>query len=193
MILELENLNTRPATVKAFAKWLKRAYDAIERWQTIELDLCDFDFAAAVTNHASSLARRFGAGDLSAPHATAATHSQALCLLGKLMVWCDQQTISSGGADREVTIREAAELLGVGQKTVTKYVRQGLLIARDAAPPSSARPLWKLPLDAVLELRGGYVALSECSAPASARRESPHLRRPISPCAISSMLRDHRL
>jgi hypothetical protein len=56
----------------------------------------------------------------------------------------------------ELTIREAAEVLGVCQKTVRRYLADGSLIARNAAPLASRRPAWRIPLAVALALRGCY-------------------------------------
>jgi hypothetical protein len=57
----------------------------------------------------------------------------------------------------EVTVRDAAGILGVDPKTVIGYITEGVLPARNIALPSSKRPVWRLKLGDVVELRTGYV------------------------------------
>lgn len=56
----------------------------------------------------------------------------------------------------EVRVRDAAGILGVGVKTVLGYITEGVLPARNAALPSSTRPMWRLKLQDVVEMRTGY-------------------------------------
>src|SRR5207247_1191803 len=56
----------------------------------------------------------------------------------------------------EVTAQAASEILGVSKHTVLRFLEDGLLEWRDAAPPSSARPVYRITLRSVLELRLGY-------------------------------------
>jgi hypothetical protein len=56
----------------------------------------------------------------------------------------------------EVTTTEAAEILGCCKHTILQYLVEGLLEWRNAAPPSSTRPVYRLTLRSVLELRLGY-------------------------------------
>jgi hypothetical protein len=67
----------------------------------------------------------------------------------------------------EVTTTEAAEILGCCKHTVLQYLVEGLLEWRNAAPPSSERPVYRLTLRSVLELRLGY------------RRGNPHPPLPV--------------
>jgi len=69
----------------------------------------------------------------------------------------------------EVTTQEAAAILGCCKHTVLQYLAEGLLEWRNAAPPSSQRPVYRLTLRSVLELRLGY------------RRGSPHPPQPLQP------------
>lgn len=84
---------------------------------------------------------------------------------------------------RELTIAEAAEALGVSRDTVDKYLRDGLLVARNAAPLSSRRRMIRIPWDAVLLLRNGYESQKTDSAarPAKADRVRPYV------CKIAKM------
>ena len=61
---------------------------------------------------------------------------------------------------------QAATILGCCKHTVLRYLADGLLEWRDAAPPSSNRPVFRLTLRSVLELRLTY------------RRDNPHPPRP---------------
>lgn len=56
----------------------------------------------------------------------------------------------------EVSLIEAAHLLGVDKKTVIKYIRGGLLEWRNIAPPTSSRPTFRIKLDSVVNLRTHY-------------------------------------
>jgi hypothetical protein len=66
----------------------------------------------------------------------------------------------------EVTTQQAATILGCCKHTVLQYLADGLLEWRDVAPPSSNRPVFRLTLRSVLELRLAY------------RRDNPHPPRP---------------
>jgi hypothetical protein len=57
---------------------------------------------------------------------------------------------------KEVSTQEAAAILGCCKHTVLQYHLEGLLEWRDAAPPSSNRPVYRFTLRSVLELRLGY-------------------------------------
>lgn len=56
----------------------------------------------------------------------------------------------------EVSVKDAATILSVDKKTVLGYIKQSVLPARDASLPSSLRPMWRIKLADVLEMRGGY-------------------------------------
>ena len=70
------------------------------------------------------------------------------------------------GLPEEVTTQQAAAILGCCKHTVLQYLADGLLEWRDVAPPSSNRPVFRLTLRSVLELRLAY------------RRDNPHPPRP---------------
>jgi hypothetical protein len=57
---------------------------------------------------------------------------------------------------KEVSTLEAAAILACCKHTVLQYRLEGLLEWRDAAPPSSNRPVYRFTLRSVLELRLGY-------------------------------------
>jgi hypothetical protein len=165
-ILAREDLDSHATTLPVYRKWLSQAFDAVRRWLESELDETDEQFCAAVVNRASKLARRLGAGHIAAPHVEKASHEHAMDLLGRLLAWVDQQkpvkqaaaelNIEASEPNKELTIKEAAQLLSVHTKTVGRYIAQGALVARDAAPPSSQNHDWRIPLSAVLTMRSGY-------------------------------------
>ena len=81
----------------------------------------------------------------------------------------------------ELSLSEAARVLGVDKKTVLRYVRDGVLEWRDIAPPSSSRPTYRIKLESALKLRTGYRSEPEEPAerkPRVARRQyqSRHVR-----------------
>lgn len=57
---------------------------------------------------------------------------------------------------REVSTDEAAIILGVSKDTVLKLRSSGLLPFRNAAPPGSSRPAYRIPLESVIRLRTTY-------------------------------------
>ena len=59
----------------------------------------------------------------------------------------------------EVSVADATRILGVNKKTVIAYIRGGVLPARNVASPTSSRPQWRIPLDAVVEMRTAYEQL----------------------------------
>lgn len=168
--LDVENLNRHPKTLAGFETWLAQAFDAVQRWleHPAGIDETDLEFCTAVVRRASQTACRLGGGHLGEPVHVQHMHASAMAVLGRMLVWCQEQhaKASVGRESGEVDINEAAQLLGVHSKTVREYIKQGVLIARDAAPPSSKRPLYKLPLDAVLEFRGSYGAVEQRPKPA---------------------------
>lgn len=56
----------------------------------------------------------------------------------------------------EVSLAESAAILGVDKHTVKKYIDEGLLEWRNVAPPSSARPTYRVTLRSVVRLRTTY-------------------------------------
>lgn len=56
----------------------------------------------------------------------------------------------------EVSTQQAAEILGCCKHTVLQYMEAGMLEWRNAAPPSSARPVFRFTLRSVLDIRLGY-------------------------------------
>lgn len=69
----------------------------------------------------------------------------------------------------EVTTQEAAAILGCCKHTILQYLVEGLVEWRNVAPPSSQRPVYRLTLRSVLELRLAY------------QRGSPHPLRLVKP------------
>jgi hypothetical protein len=57
---------------------------------------------------------------------------------------------------KEVTTKEAAQILGCDPKTVLKYLRSGLLAWRNIAPPTSTRAEFRFELKSVLAVRSAY-------------------------------------
>lgn len=62
----------------------------------------------------------------------------------------------TSGLPREVSTEEAAIILGVSKDTVLKFRSAGLLPYRNAAPPGSGRPVYRFPLESVVQLRTTY-------------------------------------
>jgi hypothetical protein len=56
----------------------------------------------------------------------------------------------------EIGVNEAAMILNVSRRTVIRYIEDGVLIARDAAPLRSKHKSYRLPLKAVIEMRTDY-------------------------------------
>lgn len=57
---------------------------------------------------------------------------------------------------KEVSTEEAANILGLSKDTVLKLRSAGLLQFRNTAPPGSSRPIYRFPLESVLQLRTSY-------------------------------------
>ena len=72
----------------------------------------------------------------------------------------------------EVTLREAADILGISVRTVGRHIDDGLLIARNIAPLRSVKARYRLLLSAVLELRTHGVQEKP-------RRAKPERRRQV--------------
>lgn len=58
--------------------------------------------------------------------------------------------------NEELSLREAAKELHCDPKTVIRYIEDGLLQWRNAAPPSSTRPRYRIKSESVLQLRNSY-------------------------------------
>ena len=56
----------------------------------------------------------------------------------------------------EVSLAEAARILGIDPRTVKGLIQQGLLRARLAGLPTSKRPRYRIPEQDVLTLRNSY-------------------------------------
>lgn len=72
----------------------------------------------------------------------------------------------------ELSLAEAAAVLGVDKKTVLRYMHDGVIEWRNIAPPSSSRPTFRIKLESALKLRTQYT--SEPEQP----RERTQRRRP---------------
>ena len=60
------------------------------------------------------------------------------------------------GLERELTPREAADVLGVSRHTVYRLIRDGALEARSAGLPNSRRPNYRILEREVIELRTSF-------------------------------------
>ena len=69
----------------------------------------------------------------------------------------------------EVSLKQAAEILGVSKDTVLKLKNEGVLQVRNAAPPTSSRPVYRFKLESVTAYRTAYVQ----EVPSSRRRTEP--------------------
>jgi hypothetical protein len=78
---------------------------------------------------------------------------------------------------QELSVSQAAKVLGVDRKTVLKYLGGGLLEWRDIAPPGSTRPTYRMKRESVIAIRTTYRA----TGPSVRTRRKP-VRRPAS-CA----------
>ena len=56
----------------------------------------------------------------------------------------------------ELTVTEAACILGVSRRTVLRFVQRGALRFRSAAVPNSLRPRYRIPRTDVVDLRNRY-------------------------------------
>jgi hypothetical protein len=72
----------------------------------------------------------------------------------------ETETISVAGVKvtipKEVSVDEAAKILGVARRTVTQYMEGGLLEWRDISTPKSSGPTFRLKLESVMKLRMNY-------------------------------------
>jgi excisionase family DNA binding protein len=75
----------------------------------------------------------------------------------------------------ESSLSEAAEILTVDRRTVKKLIKQGILPARIAGPPTSQRPRYRIPTEEVLQLRNSY---GRPSKPCSGKRKKITHRKP---------------
>ena len=66
---------------------------------------------------------------------------------------------------QEVTLKEAAQVLGCDAQTVMKFIRSGLLEFRDAGSPFNLRPTYRIKLESVVELRTTYRRQSDITSP----------------------------
>jgi hypothetical protein len=62
---------------------------------------------------------------------------------------------------QELSLTDAAAMLGVDKKTVIRYMHDGVLEWRDIAPPSSSRPTYRIKLASALKLRTHYTSEPE--------------------------------
>jgi hypothetical protein len=65
----------------------------------------------------------------------------------------------------EVGTERASEILGVSKDTLVGYLKEGRLPYRDIALRSSSRPVFRIPLAAVLEMRTGHEVAEPPTAP----------------------------
>ena len=73
----------------------------------------------------------------------------------------------------EVSVREAADILGVDKHLVLKYLDAGWLEWRDVSAPGSSRPTFRLKLDSVLQMRTTYrTGRPRAQPPPRARRRT---------------------
>jgi hypothetical protein len=56
----------------------------------------------------------------------------------------------------ELTVTEAAKLLGVSRRTVLRLIKANEIRFRSAAGPSSSRPRYRVPMIDVINLRNSY-------------------------------------
>jgi len=75
--------------------------------------------------------------------------------------------------DDELTVAGAAEILGVSPRTVSRYIDDGTLVCRNIAPLRSAYARYRIPLSAVLDLRGDYRSHSERQPTKAKQRRRP--------------------
>jgi sulfur carrier protein ThiS len=90
---------------------------------------------------------------------------------------------------REVTTREAAQILDCDPKTVTKYIRHGDLEWRDIAAPDSSRPNYRITIASVLEMRQSY---RRSFPQVSGERQQPQRRMTVADVMQSPHIRLNR-
>jgi hypothetical protein len=78
------------------------------------------------------------------------------------------------GLPEEVSTQEAAAILGCCKHTVLQILEDGLLEWRNDAPPSSSRPVYRLTLRSVLQVRLAY----QTGSPKPPRAEGKVRSRP---------------
>ena len=78
-------------------------------------------------------------------------------LRGQLTFFCIAMSERhQAAAVPELTVSEAAAILGVNRRTVLRLIQQGLLRYRSAALPTSIRPRYRIPRIDIMELRTDY-------------------------------------
>lgn len=78
--------------------------------------------------------------------------------------------------EAEVSIAEAAQILGVDKKTIRSYLQGGYLAWRDIAPPKSSRPTFRIKLESVMKLRNSHVTTPAFEPQARTRKEKVLVR-----------------
>lgn len=159
-VLDPAKLNTHPKTLGAFRDWLKGAFAAVQGSleHPLGIDESDLEFCTAVVRRASLTVARLGGGHLGEPVHVQHLHASALAVLGRMLAWVEEQQAKGVtiGDRQELTVPETAIELSVHPKTVRKYIAEGVLPARDVAPPSSNHHDWRIPVAAVQEMRAAY-------------------------------------
>jgi excisionase family DNA binding protein len=74
----------------------------------------------------------------------------------------------------ELTVCEAAKLLGVSRHSVYRYIRQGLLPRRHVGLPNSRRATYRLLADEVMDLRNAYER-HDCPEPTGRRKATKRI------------------
>ncbi len=67
------------------------------------------------------------------------------------------EQLASLGLPEEVSVGEAAQILGCDERSVLAYMKGGFLVWRNIAPPSSRRATYRITLESVRELRTCYL------------------------------------
>jgi hypothetical protein len=84
----------------------------------------------------------------------------------------------------EVSVDQAAKILGVNRKQVVRYMEAGLTEWRDLSLPGSARSKYRLTLRSVMKLRTSYTSSSPTAKVSPERRtrgKSIPLNKPTKP------------